>query len=316
MPHVSVCLPVYNGQQYVQEAITSVLHQTWSDLELVISDNASVDGTGEQCRKFAASEPRVHYHPASSNRGLAWNFNRAFQLARGRYVMWMGHDDVLDPDYLRQCVRVLEHDSECVICFSYQNHIDETGNTVSGTIAENRGGALRASDRFCNLIKRDHGCDPVFGLMRRTALVQTGLHGGYAGSDRVLLAEMGLRGRFSLIPRYLFARRMHSQGTTLRFRRRRERSLVFDPGKAGTIFFPFLLKARALATGVNRAQLSWTERMRCYRHLLCWLYTYREEVRWDVQEGLVQALERHVSVEQISRLRAAKRRLCERSSQS
>src|SRR6516225_9483787 len=99
-PQVTVCLPVYNGQNYVGDAIRSVLGQTFEDFELVISDNASTDGTAEICRRAAARDPRVRYFRADTNRGLAWNHNHAFALAGGRYVMWMGHDDVLAAEYL------------------------------------------------------------------------------------------------------------------------------------------------------------------------------------------------------------------------
>ena len=60
-PSVSICLPVYNGENYVREAITSILEQTFEDFELIISDNASTDGTGEICRDAATRDPRVRY---------------------------------------------------------------------------------------------------------------------------------------------------------------------------------------------------------------------------------------------------------------
>ncbi len=58
-PSVSICLPVYNGENYVREAITSILEQTFEDFELIISDNASTDGTGDICRDAAARDPRA-----------------------------------------------------------------------------------------------------------------------------------------------------------------------------------------------------------------------------------------------------------------
>src|SRR5262245_26889183 len=117
-PCVSVCLPVYNGQDYVSEAIRSVLEQTFEDFELIISDNASTDGTEEICRDAAARDPRARYYRADVNRGLAWNHNRAFELARGRHLVWIGHDDLMAPEYVSRCLQAMEEDSEIVLCFA------------------------------------------------------------------------------------------------------------------------------------------------------------------------------------------------------
>ena len=93
VPLVSVGLPVYNGERYLREAVDSVLGQTYVNLELVISDNASTDATEAICREYAARDPRVRYHRAERNRGAVWNFNRAFELARGEFFMWQAFDD-------------------------------------------------------------------------------------------------------------------------------------------------------------------------------------------------------------------------------
>src|SRR4051794_27811047 len=79
-PRVSIGLPVYNGEKYLAAAIESALRQTFGDLELIISDNGSTDGTREICERFAAEDPRVRYHQEVQNRGAVWNFNRVVQL--------------------------------------------------------------------------------------------------------------------------------------------------------------------------------------------------------------------------------------------
>ena len=89
---VSVCLPVRNGAERLPVVIGSVLAQTHENLELVVSDNASTDGTENVCRELAASDPRIVYRRHAANVGLLNNFISAMQLSRGGFFRWIGHD--------------------------------------------------------------------------------------------------------------------------------------------------------------------------------------------------------------------------------
>ena len=84
-PDVSVCLPVYNGELYISDAIASVLQQSFEDFELIIWDNASTDSTAEICHEFIDLDNRVRYFRSDVNCGLALNHNRAFKSALGRF---------------------------------------------------------------------------------------------------------------------------------------------------------------------------------------------------------------------------------------
>ena len=99
-PRVSIGLPVYNGELFLENALDSILSQTYSDFELIISDNASDDKTEEICRSYAARDKRVRYSRNAHNLGAAPNYNRVYHLARGRYFKWASHDDVLAPEFL------------------------------------------------------------------------------------------------------------------------------------------------------------------------------------------------------------------------
>ena len=80
-PRVSIGLPVFNGEGFLSDAVGSILAQTYTDFELIISDNASTDGTEEICRDYAASDPRIRYDRTVRNLGAAANLNRTFPLA-------------------------------------------------------------------------------------------------------------------------------------------------------------------------------------------------------------------------------------------
>src|SRR3954470_23138397 len=107
-PRVTIGLPVYNGARYLAEAIESVLAQTFTDFELVISDNASTDATAAIALQYAARDPRVRYSRNRENIGSARNFGRAFELATGEFFKWMASDDLISPEFLENCVAALD----------------------------------------------------------------------------------------------------------------------------------------------------------------------------------------------------------------
>ncbi|MEM6891420.1 MAG: glycosyltransferase family 2 protein, partial [Pseudomonadota bacterium] len=82
-PRLTIGLPVYNGANYLAEAVTSILSQDFEDFELIISDNASDDDTADICRDFAARDKRVRYERQVVNVGAAPNYNLLLPLARG-----------------------------------------------------------------------------------------------------------------------------------------------------------------------------------------------------------------------------------------
>src|ERR1041385_3327059 len=109
-PKVSVGLPVYNAENYLDDTLRNLLSQSYRDFELIISDNASTDTTEEICRDYAAKDQRIMYQRNNCNMGIAWNHNRVFHLSSGEFFMWAAHDDVRTTDYISQCVAALETD--------------------------------------------------------------------------------------------------------------------------------------------------------------------------------------------------------------
>src|SRR5262245_4762071 len=100
IPKVSVGLPVYNADHYLDDTLRKLLSQSYRDFELIISDNASTDATEEICRDHAARDRRIIYYRNNCNMGIAWNHNRVFQLSSGEFFMWASHDDVRPTDYI------------------------------------------------------------------------------------------------------------------------------------------------------------------------------------------------------------------------
>ena len=137
MHRVAIGMPVWNGEKYLSEAIESILGQTFGDLQLVISDNASTDGTAEICRSYVARDRRVQYIRQERNIGAAPNHNYVFHHSSGEYFKFAAHDDILAPQFMEECVRILDADETAVLCSPATVLINEDGSPVS--YAEDKG---------------------------------------------------------------------------------------------------------------------------------------------------------------------------------
>ena len=103
MSKITVGMPVYNGEQYLESAIRSVLAQSYDDFVFLIADNASSDQTTDICQDFAAQDPRIRYLRHERNIGAAANYNVLFAEARTPYFRWSNADDLLHPAAVRRC---------------------------------------------------------------------------------------------------------------------------------------------------------------------------------------------------------------------
>ena len=304
-PKVSIGLPVYNGENYLREALDSILSQTFGDFEVVISDNASKDGTEEICRGYAAKDRRIKYFRNGRNIGAAKNFNLVFGLSTGEYFKWAAHDDLLGREFLQRCVQVLDTDPSIGLCYSQVLKIDPSGNVVGTYEDDNeiRVDSASPHERFHDLIHIPHYCIAVFGVVRAEVLKHTQLIGSYVGSDRCLLAEIGLRGKICRVPEYLFSRRDHPESSIGKIRLPRERMGWFDPDKAGK---PSLLNWRyafEYAKSVRRVHLPRRERLSCYLHIARWTIKKRRMFYSDLRDAARRTLERSVMGRKLLRFR-------------
>jgi glycosyltransferase involved in cell wall biosynthesis len=273
-PKVSIGLPVYNGEQYLRGAIGSILDQTYQDFELVICDYASTDNTAAICDEFAACEPRIKYHRHAQNVGAAANFNSTFELSRGGYFKWAAHDDLLEPTYLEKCVALLERMPDAVLCQSLVKIIDDQGACLQvydhAAFGTDR---LRPSERFAARLA-SRPCMEIFGLIRADALRGTGLIRHHLGSDRTLLVELVLLGRFGLVPETLFLNREHPRRFKRQHRHPRSELAWYTPKKAGgnglsgwRMLRTWIFYAKSLRLVHGRVE-GLPERTRCYWHLI------------------------------------------------
>ena len=112
-PLVSICIPTYNRAQFIEKAIESALNQTYSNIEVIVVDNASTDNTKSDLNKY--TDPRLKYVKNKHNIGMFANFNRCLELANGEYIQLLHSDDYIDNDFIEKCITFLEsHKNVCL----------------------------------------------------------------------------------------------------------------------------------------------------------------------------------------------------------
>jgi len=214
-PRVSIGVPVFNGEPFVEEALASLLAQTFRDFELIIADNASTDRTESICQAFARRDPRIRYIRHARNLGAPENWNYVARAARGVYFKWASANDSCAPTMLAESIAALDADPRLVLCHGRTLLIDAAGlaTLFDGDInIEDE----RPSERFLRVCSELQMNNAQCGLIRRDVLMKTGLDRSYPGGDMVLMAELALYGRFKLLPDVHLYRRTGKGSMTAR----------------------------------------------------------------------------------------------------
>lgn len=169
IPCVSIGMPVYNDVTYIREALESLLSQSFTDFELVISDNASTDGTGTVCEEYARRDPRIIYIRQEGNIGAISNFNFVLRKARGEFFMWAASDDVWDLDFIKLMAEALRNNEKAVLAFSPYLDMDEHGKMLGHKAVDySTSHALWRLIKFC--YRYNDSC--TYGLYRTKSLLQ------------------------------------------------------------------------------------------------------------------------------------------------
>lgn len=263
-------MPVYNGENYLQATLESLLAQTFGDFEIVVADNASTDGTEDIVRELEATDSRIRYFRHESNLGAAPNYNFTLSKARGEFFMWTAHDDLRAPESIGCAVEVFEHLPMASCVFSIAMRIDEMGEQKGQLAMPPELLSEDPSTRFRAAVTCVFPGVILFGLMRRSILEQTGRHGNYPGADRVLAAELAVKGPFAQVDEPLFFSRDHpDRYVRIKDRQgRADQSLWWDASRADVIDLPAWKRYRSYLLAPRRAGLPLREQARCWLALL------------------------------------------------
>lgn len=209
-PPVSVALPVYNGERYLQRSLDSLRAQTHVDFEIVIADNCSTDDTPDICTDAAAADERIRYIRRPTNVGSQNNHNRLVAETRGRYFAWAACDDEYEPGRLDRLHESLRDNPNAVLSLTSAQEIDEDSAPLHVWHNECRTDDPDPAARLRDFLTGNTTNLHIYGLIRRSVLERTGLLPPAHQGDRVLLAELLLHGTFVDVREPLLRHRLHS----------------------------------------------------------------------------------------------------------
>ncbi len=272
---VAVGLPVYNGQTFLASTLECLLGQTYGNFELIISDNASTDRTEEICREYAQRDGRIRYVRQPENLGAIPNFNRVFEISNAPYFKWAAVDDRCDPTYLAKAAQVLDENPDVAWCHSKSSHIDASGQWLDDPESLNVSYLEREADtpsaRFKAILLGNKGSLDSYGLFRSEALRKTPLFLPYYGPEKVLIAELGLLGRYQEIPEVLFFPRVLAEGSGNKKTAVEQQTFV-DTKHVRRLQLTRLRFLQGYLRAIGRSAPNWTEATKSHLAVLQWLF--------------------------------------------
>jgi len=193
IPLVSIGMPVYNGSNTLSRALDSLLQQTFTDFEIIISDNASIDNTEEICIKYAANDLRIRYIRQKVNIGAAKNFEYVLNKSTAKYFMWAAADDIRSCNYLKVNYSFLEDNEYYVASTSPVRFENGDYNPISMGDASLVGDIV---DRISSYFGCWHANGRFYSLMRTAVLKENPyIKDDYLGSDWAIMLYMISKGK-------------------------------------------------------------------------------------------------------------------------
>jgi glycosyltransferase involved in cell wall biosynthesis len=210
-----VGIPTYNEGRFLSQTLTSLASQTDADFSVLIADNASTDNTRDIGLQFQQADPRFHFVQHDINKGALFNVDFLVKNTESPFFMWFGGHDVLDPDYIKTQLALLEQRGDASLVFSRVQWIDENGAPLRTTDGGNfLIGGTDPLHRFINVANGRWGeCTAINSIIRRDALRTLPLL-PIEGADHLLLRGLQFHGPFYRTERALYFRREISNRST------------------------------------------------------------------------------------------------------
>jgi len=281
-------MPVYNRDKYVGASIEAHLNQTYTDFELILTDNFSTDRSEEVCRSYAERDPRVKYYRNPRNLGAAGNYRRCWELSTGEYFRWNPSDDFISPNVLARAVEILDQDSSIFVAYPRTKLVDADGKFLSDFDENLHLMDDRPSERWKGVQRNLRLGNLHYGLCRADKLRKTGLLRNYSGGDFPLIAEMTLYGKFYEIEDAYFYRRMHEEASSA-MKNSADVMAFYDPKKREKILLYNFVHLGANLRSITRAPIPFSEKLKTYTFEMRRLIWSRKAFARELTDAVGQA---------------------------
>lgn len=209
---VSIGVPVYNEQDYIEKCLESIVSDMYPHKEIIISDNSSTDDTWSIIQNFKNKYGHIydiHIFRQEENRGALYNFNYVLKESRGEYFVWLGAHDLWGEDLIKKSVSVIEMSQDTALVAPLVKWIDEDSNVLdkSHVVIDTRL-AHSPAGRVHLLINQWKECTAIYGLHRKSILLNTIPWPTTLGSDNIVLARIARQGNIVPIESGYYFRRV------------------------------------------------------------------------------------------------------------
>lgn len=283
MPRVTIAVPCYNEEEFLEETVRSLMAQSERDLEILICDNASTDATAAIAARLADEDPRVKWSPLAENIGGRLNFLRSFKEGSAPFFMWAGAHDLYAPMFVERLLKRLEQEENAVMAFCDSVFIQRDGRQDPGEPVF-RMPDLSQDDvveRFRRIVWSLSRCDLLHGLMRRERVDVAPLERVKELPDMAFLPALTLAGAVVLERELLFFRRLNRG---VQNKEENEAHLAADGyvDSSGNGRDDRWTSVRdSLLQSISEAHLSSSER-RTLEEVTCFCFLKRFSVPWDI----------------------------------
>jgi glycosyltransferase involved in cell wall biosynthesis len=275
---VTIGMPAYNAERTIRAAVDGMLRQSFPDFELIISDNASTDGTWSIVEQYARRDNRIRALRQERNIGANANYSAVFRLARSRYFKWASSNDWCAPELLERCVGYLDEYPRTVLVAPRSRIFSDTPDVYTDYDADVAFDQDNAVDRFIQVASSLALNNVLNGVARTEVLRRTRLMEHYPEADIVLLGRIALEGRISLLNERMYYRRMSVDSATALMDEDGQRRHLYPYPTTRSLFPAWRLAAgwvRAvlasdLRTSEKRRALDWVSRMIWWRRAQLW----------------------------------------------
>lgn len=281
-PLITIGVPAYNAAAHIGLTLEGFLAQTCGDFELIVSDNASTDGTRDAVEQYRKQDARIQYCRQPVNIGANPNYAHVMRRARGTFFKWSSSSDWCAPGFLEHCKNELQADHDLVLAVPRTRLFHETPDQWEDYPWDVEIMDDRPSARLVRLATTLALNNVMNGLIRTSALRRTRDMEPYVGADFVLMGHLALLGKFKLLDERLFYRRMDVDTATALKDQAAIRRHHYPQSGGGALF-----QAAKRQMGWLRVALAtpipYSERVRSLMHVIRTCYWERHALLGDLQ---------------------------------